>query len=307
MLLQNTVFKNLKFINDIVFPDKNIPLLNDSAFNIAPTLEEINEYANKLFSGADELKQLTEYQEPLLIDKPDSGLYGYRAAKDMFIIDCGDIGPSYQPGHTHCDFLSYELMLNDKRLIVDTGVCEYEPGEMRHYLRSTSAHNTLRVGQQEQSEVWGEFRVARRAKKIQASITKSNNRVMFSGEYQGFHSLRANIKHKRDVDLTLKDNKIDQICIVDIVTGAGNHLAESFVHFHPDVEVKDRGNGQISLRLNKDCWQLTITEPQHYQLEDSVYCPEFGMKIPGQVLVMSRQTDLPCKLGYKIDRYRADA
>ena len=126
----------LDWLCDIVFPDKQIPLFNDSAFSVAPDLIELQGYAQRLFAQG----YRPPSPLPLLIDKSHSGLYGYRASDDMLLVDCGDIGPSYQPGHSHCDFLSYELMLDGHRIVVDSGVYEYQTGAMRDYVRSTAAH-----------------------------------------------------------------------------------------------------------------------------------------------------------------------
>ena len=81
----------------------------------------------------------------------------------MFI-DFGKIGPSYQPGHAHSDTFNFELIKNGNPFIVDTGVSTYEKNERRQIERSTSSHNTITIGDYEQSEVWGGFRVAKRAK-----------------------------------------------------------------------------------------------------------------------------------------------
>jgi hypothetical protein len=61
------------------------------------------------------------------------------------IIDCDAVSPSYQPGHTHCDMLSYELALDGRPVFVDTGVYDYEPSAERAWSRSTRAHNTVGV------------------------------------------------------------------------------------------------------------------------------------------------------------------
>jgi uncharacterized heparinase superfamily protein len=68
---------------------------------------------------------------PLIIEKAESGYFGYQFGDDSLIIDCGNIAPDYQPGHTHCDFLSYELCIGGQRFIIDTGTFGYEVGDRR--------------------------------------------------------------------------------------------------------------------------------------------------------------------------------
>ena len=76
---------------------------------------------------------------------------------------CGRVSPDYLPPHAHADTLAYELWIRDKPVITDSGVFEYTPGAWRDFFRWTRAHNTLVVDGYDQSEVWGSFRVARRA------------------------------------------------------------------------------------------------------------------------------------------------
>ena len=74
-------------------------------------------------------------------------------------MDVGEIGPDYQPGHAHADFLAIELSLDGARFIVDGGVKEYAEGPDRAWSRSVQAHSTVFVEGEEPLELWGAFRV----------------------------------------------------------------------------------------------------------------------------------------------------
>jgi uncharacterized heparinase superfamily protein len=299
-LLEETSRLGLQFLVDIIFPDKKFPLFNDSDFGIAPNIDSLSVYAELL--GKPLLEQGSSKG---LIDKGDSGLYGYRSEKDMLIIDCGDIGPSYQPGHTHCDFLSYELMLDGHRLVVDTGVCEYEPGEMRQYVRSTQAHNTVSVDGDEQSEIWGEFRVARRAKKLSASIKRGlDNKIVFNGAYKGFYGIAGGIEHQRQLQMALDDGaELEEIVVRDQIIGGGEHTVESFIHLHPSVELIDLGKGQIKLSHGNNYHaMLTFSAMLNYRIDDAIYCPEFGKQLKNKRVVFTQTCPLPCEMTYSIKK-----
>ena len=47
---------------------------------------------------------------------------------DRLLVDCGEIGPDYLPGHAHCDTLSFELSLSGQRVVVDSGCGIYVDG-----------------------------------------------------------------------------------------------------------------------------------------------------------------------------------
>lgn len=279
-----TANSGLQFLNTIVFPDKQIPLFNDSAFGISPRLDELVNYAKSL--GLD-YSLVTDPDK--LINFPDSGLFGYSNAHSMLIFDAGNIGPSYQPGHTHCDTLSYELMWNNERLIIDTGVCEYEPGELRKLVRSTRAHNTVSVDDQEQSEVWGEFRVARRAKILNSGIKRINNQIEFYGSYRGFPALNRKTLHSRTGTLKLDDqNQFVTLSITDKVETKYSKKIESFVHFHPEVEIDYTESNRLLIKSpDGHQYQLEWDAQLRCSIEDSIYCPEFGLKLDNKRIVLS--------------------
>lgn len=295
--------RSLDFLNTIVFPDKNIPLFNDSAFNIAPSLDDLNQYAERLFSYRSSEKFIT----PSIINKLNSGFYGLKSATDMLIMTCGDIVPAYQPGHTHCDLLSFELMMASKRVIVDTGVYEYEPGELRGYVRSTRAHNTVSVDGDEQSEIWGEFRIARRAKKHAASIKQTADDICITGEYSGFYGdtvgFQPRFNHHRSINVKLVKDAIDTITVVDKLTGKGVQRVESYVHFHPDFSAHVNDDKSVTLKCHEDDFAvLSIDSHCEVRIEKTIYCPEFGLKQPIDCLVISASGVFPLELSYRLQR-----
>ena len=293
--------RSLNWLTTTTLPDGSIPLFNDSAFGVAISPPGLFAYAERLSLKFHRLSE-TSFE---LIDQPDSGFFGCRLRDDMFIIDCGDIGPRYQPGHTHCDFLSYELMLKNQRIVVDTGVCEYEPGPMRTLVRSTQAHNTVSVSGGEQSELWGAFRVARRAKKLYASIEKTDNQLLFRGAYRGFYTVGRRIEHHRTalVSLTKTGTDIQSVAINDRVTGRGHHTVESFIHFNPAISLIARDSGLIEIRANSSrIASVQFDDNLQYSIVPSIFCPEFGKQIPNQTLVLTHSGRLPISLGYRIVR-----
>ena len=151
-ILRDTAIRMLGFLEIIVWNDKTIPLFNDAAYGIAPTPVEIFDYARRL---------------KLHWEKGTLGESGYRKiiAGDLeAIVDVGNMTASYQPGHSQADTFSYELRINGHPIVVDTGISTYNKTPRRQYERSTEAHNTVVVKGGDSSEVWGGFRVGRRAK-----------------------------------------------------------------------------------------------------------------------------------------------
>lgn len=303
LALRQSIVRGLTFLQAIQTPDENIPLFNDSASLHPGTLALLRLAAAQLDIAAPEA-----VLSP--IDLADSGYYGYKNPNDYFVIDCGNIGPAYQPGHTHCDFLSYVLMTDRQWLIVDSGVYEYQAGAMRDYVRSTAAHNVVQIDAQEQSEIWAEFRVGHRAAREYARISATQSRVEFDGCFNGFAKIDGGIKHRRRASLALTaSGSISTLTIDDEISGRGSHQLVSTIHLHPDVAATIDGN-TISLKRKQqliatlDFTELGFTSNTTAMLEPGWYCPEFGNKQSNQVIRLSCTATLPYRFGYRINLLR---
>lgn len=214
-MLEDKVKIMLSWINKITFKNGKIPLFNDSAFNIAPTTEELNQYAKRLLIEIDEIEYLTQL-----------GPSGYRnVSYDNYelIIDVGNIGPDYIPGHAHADTFNFELYVNELPFIVDTGISTYEKNEIRQYERSTISHNTVVINNRNQSQVWGGFRVGKRARVIELVETINKVSAIHDG-YRGIGVLheRAFITNPKSIE------------IKDFIIGKKEN-AKAYFHFHPSV------------------------------------------------------------------------
>lgn len=289
----------LEYLDKICLPDGNIPLFNDSAFDIAPPPEKIFDYALGVIGHA----RTPHVRDLSVTVKPESGYYIIRNDNDMIIVDCGPVGPVYQPGHAHCDTLSYELSINARRVIVDSGVHDYEKGTHRTYARSTRAHNTVSVDNHEQSEMWGEFRVGRRAKPISASARRLDEQhARFEGSHDGFRRLPGAVVHQRTVDYDIRYGWT----IEDRVIGSGHHMVESFIHFHPDLNATIKEN-RIILADTQDVPVATIEvcDGVDIMLDKGWYFPEFGKKVNNIVVTIRESGNLPLRIQYKINKASA--
>lgn len=289
----------LDFLSGICLPDGSIPLFNDSAFGIAPTPSQIFDYAERVI-GYTQPPQSTSLSVNAF---SASGYYACRKANDMIIIDCGPIGPDYQPGHAHCDTLSYELAIDGRRVVVDSGVFDYEPSQERAYVRSTSAHNTVVVDGEEQSEVWGVFRVARRARPIQGHIEKTEDgAVLFEGAHDGYRRLTGKPIHHRRI----RYDEQGSWMVMDELTGAGIHQMETIIHIHPDFTIVR--SGEQSFRI-EDCGNpiaiVEVLSVCQATVEPGCYFPEFGLSYKNPVIAFSCSGELPLRLSYRITKASA--
>ena len=132
---------------------ERIPMMQDSAYAIAPQLEDILPYAKRLL-----IENMPQIPRKF-------GQSGYRTLTSgalTLVANVGSISPNYQPGHAHADELHFELYHHGLPVVIDVGVSTYEKNERRLLERSTASHNCISWGESS-SDVWSGFRVGRRA------------------------------------------------------------------------------------------------------------------------------------------------
>lgn len=295
ILFRTKLVAALDFLHDISMPDGDIPLFNDSAFGIASPTGRLFEYAKRVIGYLPE----PHSTELFVRAKNATGYYVIRHAGDALVADCGPVGPDYQPGHAHCDTLSYELSLDGRRVIVDSGVHDYEDSAERRFARSTRAHNTVVVDGHEQSEVWGVFRVARRAYPIDAKLVKTGeSKARFEGAHDGYRRLPGKVVHRRSIEYDVKEGWT----VHDMLLGGGHHALQSFLHVHPDfvasvkdlsIDVSEVGGKSIA---------TILVDGAAIEVEQGWYFPEFGIQVENAVIVLSCSGMLPLHITYRIKK-----
>ena len=272
----SSVEKMLFWLKVMCHPDKRTGFFNDCAFGIAPDLVDLEQYAVRLgFSNVDSPR---EGINQLM----DSGYVRLQKGDAVLIADVGRIGPDYLPGHAHADTLSFEFSLRGKtdkqgqRIFVNSGISCYSNSKERLMQRGTVCHNTLVIDGKNSSEVWGEFRVAKRAYPLGLEVEdKENQGLWIRCGHDGYTRLKGKPVHWRK--WCLKDNSLE---IKDLVTGDFSE-AVAFYHLYPGATVDLQGK---KILLDDICIKFQ-TDAEVF-LEDTYYYPEFGRAVPNKCLVI---------------------
>ncbi len=182
----------LRWLQLLSHPDGSMGLFNDSAEGIAPTSVELINYAARLGFTTPPCAA-----EDDVVVLPDSGYVRVAQNAVVALLDVAPVGPDYIPGHAHADTLSFELSVSGRRVIVNGGTSEYRDGPVRNWERSTAAHSTVEVAGQNSSEVWGAFRVGRRARPSPVVVERRADELMISGSHDGYRYLQGRPIHHR--------------------------------------------------------------------------------------------------------------
>lgn len=223
------------WLRAMLHPDGQISFFNDAAFGIAPHPDALVHYAERL--------QVPVSEVPSALS--ESGYVRAERGPAVLIADLAPVGPDYQPGHAHADTLSFEVSLFGHRLFVNSGTSTYEPGAQRRFERSTAAHNTLEINGLDSSEVWGAFRVARRARPRDVEITESEDAIQIHGAHDGYRRLPGKPLHVREWRLGA-----NCLRITDRMIGRFDHAVARF-YMHPAVTLK--GERTLQLPNGKTC------------------------------------------------------
>jgi uncharacterized heparinase superfamily protein len=212
-LLRNSPVKMLNWLRSISWKNGDIPMLNDSAPGIAPTTDQLTEYAGRLGIVATSGIRLKE-----------SGYRKFESPDYELLVDVGPIGASYIPGHAHADALSFEMRIAGKPFLADTGTSTYENNEIRWYERGTRAHNTVLAGDTNQSEVWGSHRVGKRA----AVTILDEDETTVHAFHDGYRTME--VTHARRF-LT----QPEKVVIEDHLEGKVHSIGLALFHFHHEI------------------------------------------------------------------------
>jgi hypothetical protein len=224
--LENKASAMLSWLDKMTFSNGDIPHFNDSTFGIASS-KQLFDYAQRLnlpvrhsLGEGGNLK--------INLNLSTSGYRKFKTNNYECIVDVGQLGPDYIPGHAHADMLNFVLYIDNKPIIIDTGISTYEKNDQRQLERSTSSHNTVVVNGNNQSDVWGGFRVGKRAK---INLLKDDASVIVA-EHNGYKP----VIHKRSYDFMTS-----RFVIKDELSNSKQN-ATTYFHFHPERKVELNAN-----------------------------------------------------------------
>ncbi|RKD76301.1 putative heparinase superfamily protein [Sinobaca qinghaiensis] len=211
-----------------------------------------------------------------------SGFYIIEDNNKKLVFNTSDVCPTYLPAHAHCDALSFELSIDGLPLIVNAGTYRYENGEWRDYFRSTKAHNTVFISDQEQSQFWGSFRVAKRIKKVRRKQFVYKGIHFYIGEYVAYQGA----KHKRYIG-HLDENTI---IVLDYVKAESISKINSLLHFIPNTKL-NIDNKTVHVVNDEKSIDITAIGTSGIEIEKGWYSKQFNLKEENEHLVLRKNED----------------
>ncbi len=242
------------------------PLFNDAGDGISKDTPQLLKAASQLLGITPSYKNMFPY----------SGYYKLYKGNIAIMFDAGKMGPDYMTGHAHCDALSFELSIDSKPVFVNSGTYQYQT-DLRQFFRSTRAHNTVMIGDEEQSECWGEHRTGRRLRNVRLQEIEGG----ISGSYENYRGSR----HLRK--LYFEDDS--KLIIIDSVKTKSKDIVRSYFHVAPNLSIKEENDYYLVLAETGE----TVCTVSAYGVRQGLlhregtltsYSPEFGVLQTKQVI-----------------------
>lgn len=234
-------------------PDGRLPLLNDAIQDEPVPLQNIFSLAADLFDRADFAWAAgrEEVNSPVLASQgfEDTGYAVLRTncqplRQIYLLLDAGNMGRRHCPGHGHADALSIELWSRGRPILLDPGTYQYPSGRWRDYFRSTAAHSTVTIDDENQSLFAGPFRVAHVASARLLSVHTKDGRLEAEGEHDGYMRLKDPVHHKRRVRV----HGENLVTIEDRLEGNAEHQIGLHFHLAPcQIEIRSASCAVVQL------------------------------------------------------------
>ena len=276
-MLSATAIKMNTWLGIMAHPDEEISFFNDASTKIALSPSTLEAYLNTLEGCT--VKPDTYGVNYL----SDSGYIRMENKSGVLFTDVAEIGASYLPGHGHADALSIEFSLFGQRLFVNLGTSEYGQGARRNFERSTAAHSTLELNRESSSEIWGGFRVGRRARVSNIDIKTDENQYELIAQHDGYSYLSGKPVHSRQI--LFSEGELE---IVDEIN-KNSHLGFVRFHIHPRIKLSISKSGSHGFLIFQDGSKVVWEADADLVFEeDNEYAWEFGKKIPMKTLVLQQ-------------------
>ncbi|MDD3377291.1 MAG: alginate lyase family protein [Candidatus Riflebacteria bacterium] len=216
--------------------------------------------------------------EPKLVELlNESGFFIYRKKPIYFVLSASAPSPSFQPGHSHCDALSFELSFQDKKIVTDTGCGSYQNFEVREHCRKSLSHNIPQIEHLDQSEMYDSFKVGARAKVLAKNFDerrkllemtvldrygqKFTRKVLFGGNY-----------------IEVSDKITNRT-----MTGA----FISVLHLSDEVKDITTAKRDVAAEFEIEGYNFVVCADSRYRISNHTYYKDFGKPAEGKKIIFN--------------------
>jgi hypothetical protein len=161
------------------------------------------------------------------------------------VADAGPLGYLAIAAHGHADALAFTLSVAGKPILIDPGTFSYSAQPWRRYFRSTAAHNTVVVDDEDQSEYGGSFLWLNHANAVVETFRASGDEQTLAAHHDGYRRLSDPVRHRRTWRYTAGSASL---VVTDELVCSAVHSVAIHWHFAPECTVVVEGNSVTATR-----------------------------------------------------------
>lgn len=255
--LERVATKMFSWLSHMTFSNGEVAHFNDSTNGVA--------LSN---SSLIELAVISEVPTTLKLPPGESGFRKISTKTFELIADVCGIQPVHQPGHAHADSLSFILASKGTPFITDPSISTYDNMDDRQFEKSTAAHNTVTISNQNTADLWGSFRVGRRPN---VKILQHSSNILSAELSFTFQNGQEFIHQRKWV--TSKTN----LKIQDSVKS--NKAAVGKLHFAPGVQISKIDDTTVYLSNLVIIEFKDVLSLQKYEYP---FCIEFNKRVQAE-------------------------
>ncbi len=276
----------LHWLRSLCHPDGAPALFNDCAFDVTAAPAELEAYARRL--GWPDTGPPGEGCELFA----ETGFARLQAGPALLLADVGPLGPDCAAAHGHADTLTFEFTLGRQRVFVDGGLSTYEDLAQRLRERGTAAHNTLLLDGRNSSDVWGLFKLGRRARILACESGEDGASSWVRARHDGYRHGASPAIHERCWRLAAEELQLE-----DRLEGQGWHTVEIRFQVHPALDVEALSERRLRIGgAGFPGLELALDERLSLSLEPFSYGTHFGTTHTGTAIVGRARLQLPVSL-----------
>lgn len=277
--LESAAEKMISWQNIMTHPDGEISFFNDAALGVSPRPVELNEYAARLGLPVSHPGEGLTALEP-------SGYLRLQIGPAVLIFDASRPCPGHLPRHAHADSLSFEMSLNGRCFLVNSGTSSLFKPEERAVQRGTAAHNTVEINGRNSSQVWGAERMGRRAQPFALLFCEGDESLIVACSHNGYRGLLNSPVHRRQITLSP-----DRLVVEDRIDG-GFKTAAAYFHFSPKVKAQGPRSGFTQAKLDFEGTLVQWTgQGCTGEFRATKYHPELGLAVANTTLAALLEKD----------------
>lgn len=226
---------------------------------------------------------------------PEGGIYVMRAGETHLVVDAGDVGLRGRGAHGHHDALSFELVLDGREIVIDSGTASYTADRAeRVRVLSAAAHNVPVVDGADAGPVdaWG-FVQAHSVPVRVVRWSTGDGVDEIVAEHDGY----APVVIRRRIAL---DKLRGRVTIEDRADGRGSHRVEIAFHLHPECSAEVSAE-TVVITSGDRRFALRASGGKEWSLDPAIVYLEYAVGTPSVRAVYTFDSVLPAAIQFDIE------